>query len=485
MASAQISNQSVRSRSVSVRLLSRILIFSFFVSFFATGLQLFFDYQKDVGFVEEQFAQIENSYLESIAYNLWDLDQNATATNLRGILTLRDIKYLRIVHSDGIVYMEAGNPAVSRTISHTFPITMDQRGIIGILEVTATMSGVYSRLLDRLLIILATQTGKTFVVSTFILFLIQFMIARHLRSLGDYAKSLDLNRLQEPLVLSRKRAGNELPDELDLVVSAINEMRLTLQKSSDDMAIKARMEGELRAAAAVQNEYLPKKSPIILGYELASLFLPAREMSGDYFDFIEIDDEFIGMVVADASDKGMAATLHANTARVLLKDKTDLHKDPIALFKALNKSLSKEFAENRFLTMGYLLLNTKTARITCVNAGHEPFVHIVSKSGATVFVKPQGYPFSRSHLEYFDSRIQTISFSINPGDLIILYSDGLTDTVNNQGEMYGETKLYSLLQESLALSAENVVKKIRKEISLFQGNADQNDDITMIALRRI
>jgi serine phosphatase RsbU (regulator of sigma subunit) len=315
-------------------------------------------------------------------------------------------------------------------------------------------------------------------------FIVQYLVSGHLSTMGRYVQQLDINHLDKPLTLVRKFRRRQVYDELDLVVSSFNDMRLTLMESYRDMKIKARMEGELKAAAVIQQSFLPKKPPTLAGYSIASLFLPAREMSGDFFDFIEIDDRHLGLVVADASDKGIPATIHANTARVLLRDKSNLHGDPVALFNELNKSMSNGFPDNRFLTMGYLLLDMATGETVGVNAGHEPFLKISARDNSCDIIKPDGYPFCNLCVDNYDSRIQSARFTVCPGDLLILYSDGLTDIVNETGVMFGQERLCRLIQGHGTLSADEIIENVRHAISSFQGSMDQADDITMIALKR-
>ncbi len=469
-------------RSISFRLLRNILLVSSFITLLITVFQLFLDYKKDVSLLEDQFRQIEVSHLQSISMAFYNLGEEEIKTQLNGLLEYRDIIQLEIRELDGNRFMVAGGPRPEKCIIKTFPISY-RKDVLGFLEITATMSGVYQRLYDKILIILTGQTLKTFIVSIFILFIIRQLLIKHLAVLGQYAKQLDLTRLGDPLVLKRKPKKGA--DELDLVVSAINDMRMTLQKSTQALKDKARMEGELNAAASIQRSMMPYAPPQIKGWDLASVFVPALEVSGDYFDFIRIDPHHLGLVVADASGKGLAAALHANAARVLLKDKTALHVNPKALFSSLNCSLENEFPPNQFLTMGYALVETDTGKVTWVSAGHEPAVLKPSFGNGYRLIKPLGFPFCQLFSPQFESRMQLATFTMSSGDLLVLYTDGLTDAVNETNDRFGEERLCNLIHDLHGKIADQIVKTITQSVREFQGESQQTDDMTMIVLRRL
>ncbi len=470
-------------KSISYNLLVYILFFSSIITIMATCLQLFMDYRNDINFIYDQFDQVEESYINSISYSLWDYDDNSIFIMLEGILALRDIQYLKITESKGSTFATVGKIESEHVIKRVIPILQAGKQEIGTLEVVASLQGVYDRLFGKLLVILGSQAIKTFLVSSFILFIIQYLVSRHLKKLGNYASEIDLDHLEGDLTLDRKRKIP--PDEFELVVDAFNQMRSTLKKSVVDLKIKARMEGELEAAVAIQQAFIPKAPPNVDGYDLASLFIPALEMSGDYFDFFRVNDNCLAMVIADASGKGMPAALHVNTARVLLKDKSELHEKPLSLFRVLNHSLEKEFAEDKFLTMGYLLVNLRSASVICVNAGHEPCIRITANNRDRELIKPPGYPFCSLFADVFDSRLGKEDFTIQQGDLLVLYSDGLTDVTNESGEIFGEHRFYDLVHELNDQPTNEIIASVRDSILAFKGDADLADDVTMVAFKRI
>lgn len=177
--------------------------------------------------------------------------------------------------------------------------------------------------------------------------------------------------------------------------------------------------------------------------------------------------------------------MNANTARVLLQTQAVLRREPVQVLSALNRSLHHEFQIKQFLTLGYLLLDTHTATLTYASAGHEPFVLIRPHAEEYRLLKSKGYPFSTLHAELFEQRITQENYSLQQGDMVFCYTDGATDVVNEQGEMFGEIRLYSLVQRLRGLPTQTILDHVYQALQSFQGHAEQTDDITMFILKRL
>lgn len=209
------------------RLLAYILLFSAGVSLFGTAVQLLTDYRRDVRALNERLEQIHSSYSGAISQSLWDLDEDVIRLQLEGITTLPGIVLAEVDSPVGIHSM-AGNPEAPRKLTHSFPLSHDQM-YLGTLEVSATLDDIYAQLRSRVLVILATQATKTFLISLFTLFIFQRLVTQHLATMAAYVRTLDVSRLGSPLVLHRKVPRSATYDELDEVASAINQMRESLQ----------------------------------------------------------------------------------------------------------------------------------------------------------------------------------------------------------------------------------------------------------------
>jgi len=216
------------------RLLVFILLFSSFFALLAIILQLYLDYNRDLSEIDNRLQQIEISYLASLTNSLWALDDEQIDTQMQGILALPDIEYLEINTTENEIFTKGSPPQFRALITHSFPLNYQTEQLpilLGTLKIVISLEGVYQRLQARIVVIIFTQTIKTFFLSFFILFIFQYLVTKHLGQMAHYARKLNLNSLHMPLALQRpKRQQNAAPDELEQVVNAINDMRISLIK---------------------------------------------------------------------------------------------------------------------------------------------------------------------------------------------------------------------------------------------------------------
>ncbi|MBF0551021.1 MAG: PAS domain S-box protein [Deltaproteobacteria bacterium] len=228
------------------KMLIYIFLFSSLVTLLAAGIQLYFDYRRDVFAIEDRMKQIKRSYLESITRSLWDTDFDLLKIQMEGILKLPDIQYVEITPGDHGPF-RVGVPKSERIIRHQFPLVHIQGGArysLGTLNVVSTLGGVYRRLMDKAMFFLVTQAVEIFVVSMFVLFLFYFLVGRHLHAIAVYTRYLDINHTDTPLVIDRVMRRSSKEDELDQVVFSVNEMRsnlITLYQSLENNVEKLKI----------------------------------------------------------------------------------------------------------------------------------------------------------------------------------------------------------------------------------------------------
>ncbi len=221
-------------RGIGRRLAIYILAFSSVVTLLSTALQLTLEYHRDVSDIEARLAQIEISYGHSLASSLWVDSKTDVQLQLDGMYRLPDMQYLEVIADDNAVYGKVGARRVEQVIRREFPLGYthrDQQINLGKLVVVANLKGVYQRLQDKVLVILVTQTVKTFLVSLFILFLFQILVGRYLKTISAWSESLHANEMAQPLELERKESIHTVDDELSQVSKAINDMRMRLASS--------------------------------------------------------------------------------------------------------------------------------------------------------------------------------------------------------------------------------------------------------------
>ena len=263
--------------SVSARLIVSTLLFSSLITLAATTLQLYLDYARDIDLIHERMRQVRDSYLDSIAASLWALDREQLLVQVEGIRSLPDMQRVEVV-ADGMVFVSAGRIESASSIERSFPLEWTYKGErieLGTLTASANLEGIYRRLLDKVLVILGSQAVMTFLVSSFIFLLFQYLVTRHLIGMAGYTRGLGLTTLDAPLALDRHGNADVRPDELDEVVRAINEMRTNLKTSLSELDAEhaRRVEAERLAgigelSASIAHEIRNPLASIINGAEL-------------------------------------------------------------------------------------------------------------------------------------------------------------------------------------------------------------------------
>lgn len=226
------------SRGLAPRLILLILLFSSMVTFFATALQLYFDYSRDLRAIDTRIAQVRDSYLKSLVLSLWSMDYEQLRSQLEGIQALPDMQYLEI-ENDGDTLLTVGEPHGRNLLRESYPLSYhyrDQDVYLGTLHIAASLDGVYERLRDRVLVIFGSQAIKTFLVTSFIFLIFQFFVTRHLQRISQHLRSRRLGLPSPPLSLNRKPSPPGSPDELDDVVQAFKEMYSHLESSYRQLA---------------------------------------------------------------------------------------------------------------------------------------------------------------------------------------------------------------------------------------------------------
>jgi phosphoserine phosphatase RsbU/P len=238
-----------------------------------------------------------------------------------------------------------------------------------------------------------------------------------------------------------------------------------------------RMEEDLRAARKLQSVLLPRDAPEIPGLEIAIGLRPAREISGDIYDFFVQDDDYAIIAFGDVSGKGAAAALYGALVSGLMRTTAYRKRRPAELLKLINQILLERKVDAQYVTLALLLWERKTGTMTVANAGAMP--PLVCRDGVHVKMHTEGVPLGLlDDREYDEVQLQT-----QPGDLILLYSDGLEDQPNGGDEDFGHHRLFATLKKNCALPAAGIVDAIFSEIDEFKGETPNFDDQTMLALK--
>jgi len=241
-----------------------------------------------------------------------------------------------------------------------------------------------------------------------------------------------------------------------------------------------RMQEEMRMAERIQMNLLPDEPPAIEGYDIAGVSLPAKNVGGDYYDFIRADENHCAFCIGDVSGKGMPAALLMANLQAAVRGQTSLKASVEDCLKLSNNLLFQCTEENKFATFFYSVLDTRNHEICFCNAGHNPPL-IFSESKKPVPLKTGGVVLG--FMENFSYEKDFISF--NPGELLLLYSDGITEAMNAEGEEFGEDRLKDVIMNNRNDSAEELVDKIIRTAKYHEGDQPQMDDMTALIVKRM
>jgi sigma-B regulation protein RsbU (phosphoserine phosphatase) len=243
---------------------------------------------------------------------------------------------------------------------------------------------------------------------------------------------------------------------------------------------KGRMERELQMALQVQSSLIPGIDPQTPGWEFASCWVPAHEVAGDFYDYIQAND-CLGIVIADVVDKGMAAALFMAFSRTILRASITRESSPKEAITEANQLICADSVYGMFLTLVYASIQVDTDDVTYVNAGHNPPYLYCSKEEKLTGLPRTGMLVGVDESTSYDQR----SVNLNQGDFILFYTDGVTEAFNASGHTFGDDKLRQAILENREKSAGEIISVLKQTIDDFTLATAPSDDITMLIAKRL
>jgi phosphoserine phosphatase RsbU/P len=247
---------------------------------------------------------------------------------------------------------------------------------------------------------------------------------------------------------------------------------------------KKRLDHDLEIARDIQRILLPAESPIVSGFEINGINIPARQVSGDYFDYIKVDDERLGVTIADVSGKGVPASLIMAISRSVLRSQATGNPSPADVLQKVNRQLYPDIKEDMFISMAYLILDHARSAVTLARAGHDAPLLYTSKTGAVTPLKTPGMVVGIDSGGVFDRLTKDVAVPLETGDCILLYTDGITEALDNEGNEFGLERTIEAFRSSTKQGAQAIVSRLIDDLRNFVGATPQNDDITLIAIRK-
>jgi sigma-B regulation protein RsbU (phosphoserine phosphatase) len=321
--------------------------------------------------------------------------------------------------------------------------------------------------------------GAGFVFLFAVVVFISSTITRPLRELALRATEISRGSLDMELPPTRAR------DEVGALTHSFEDMRVALKEYISNLkettAAKERIESELKIARSIQMNFLPKHFPPFpekQEFEIFAMLESAREVGGDLYDFFLLDDDHLFFSIGDVSGKGVPAALFMAASKMLMKGTAHLDLEPAEILERVNNELCWENDSAMFVTVFCGIFNIKTGELRYSNAAHNPPVLLHASGQAEWLTLPEGFMLG----PFEDSRYETRSMVLAPGDMLILYTDGITEAMNAAKELYSEEKLLETVMQRANETAEGLVREIVQSVHDYAGNEPQSDDITLLAL---
>ena len=397
---------------------------------------------------------------------------------------------------------EPAVPAASGLFS-SLPSLMEYRdwssGAVGTLTVTTALN--VSELYDRISAA-EGKVGRTFGQGLLlVLFVIGalFLIIEFIALVAGLALAKSLTGSVHELFAGteRVRQGDfthkiavTTNDQLGELAGSFNLMTASVEDLLQQAAEKKRLEEELRIAHDIQMSLLPQGPLLMPGLTVTAVCVPAREVGGDYYDFLPLDDHRVGVLIADVSGKGTSAALYMAELKGLVLSLCEIHSSPRDLLIAANRLIAPHLDARSFITMTYAVVDVRARTMSYARAGHTPLIYVPggrggAGSGTMRILVPEGMVvgLKLDHGEMFERLLREETIRLNRGDLCVFFTDGVSEAMNGADELFGEERLGALVQEHAHLPSDELRERVLREIAAFVGDAPQHDDMTMILLK--
>jgi sigma-B regulation protein RsbU (phosphoserine phosphatase) len=299
-------------------------------------------------------------------------------------------------------------------------------------------------------------------------------------------------------------------DQLGELAGSFNEMTASIEDLLRQANEKKRLEEELRIAHEIQMSLLPQGPLLMPGLSATALCIPAREVGGDYYDFLPLDSHRVGILIADVSGKGTSAALYMAQLKGLMLSLSKIHSSPRALLVDANRIIAQHLDSRSFITITYAVVDLRARTMTYARAGHTPLIHVAcgaptitaenaasgifpgSSANSAVegprhaqILTPDGMVLGLNldDGQMFNSLLEEATIPIHAGDLYVFFTDGISEAMNAVNDCFGEVRLAQLVEDQAGLPPEELRERILREIETFVNGAPQHDDMTMILLK--
>ena len=277
-------------------------------------------------------------------------------------------------------------------------------------------------------------------------------------------------------------------DQLGELADSFNSMTASVEDLLQQKAEKERLAQELKVARNIQMSLLPQGPVRMPGLAVTGYCEPAREVGGDYYDFFRLDDQRLGVLIADVAGKGTSAALYMAELKGLMLSLSQRHRSPRALLLEADRILSQQLDPCSFITMTYAVVDLQARTLTHARAGHCPLLYLPATMNGPAhsrLLTPDGLVLGLQidNGETFGRLLEEVTIPIAAGDLFVLYTDGVTEAANDTGEWFGDRRLAAFIEEHGALPFDQLRERMLRELEVFAGAQAQHDDMTWVLVR--
>jgi len=323
--------------------------------------------------------------------------------------------------------------------------------------------------------------GAVFLVVYGVALVLGLLLARSITR-SVHSLSVGTLKLQQGDFGHRIAMGSR--DQLGELAESFNHMSRGIQDLLRERGEKERLEEELRIARQIQMSLLPAQGSVTVpGLRVAGLCIPAAEVGGDYYDLLPLSDTRLGVLVADVSGKGTSAALYMAELKGLVLSLSRIYASPAKLLAEANRILGESMDSRSFITMTYAVLDTAEATMRYARAGHNPIIHLEAASGRTRVLSPAGLGLGIDPGPKFEAILEEAVIPLHRDDVFLFFTDGLSEAMNGQSELFGEGRLRSIIESAEGRETDEIKDEILAEIRSFVGTSAPHDDMTLVVLK--
>jgi anti-anti-sigma factor len=317
-----------------------------------------------------------------------------------------------------------------------------------------------------------------YIAGVFLIYMLVSIFVKPIQALTDGVRAIGEGALHDEIKIDG-------PEEIGEIARAFNEITHKFREAQENVVEQERLQKEMQVAQEIQHSLLPRVVPDISGYDIGSLYRAAKEVGGDYYDFVHVDDDTVGVVVADVSGKGVPGSLVMTMIRTALRMEARGNHSAAEVMARMNDFVTEDMKKGMFVTIFYVILDSKNRIISYSSAGHNPMILFRAESDETFFLNPRGFPVGISLPDdsLFRRSIDVEKIKLKKDDMLIIYTDGVTEAMNESREQYGEERLLGLIKRHGRLTPNEFIAQLSDDVRNFTGGYPQNDDITVVAIK--